>query len=43
MEKININSNFQKTLDNINIEGGHAELEDNDFLYIYGNAYEVIL
>ncbi len=34
---------YQKHGEYTNTEGGHAELEDQDCLYIYGNAYEVIL
>ncbi len=25
------------------IEGGHAEIEDDTFLFVYGNAYEIVL
>ena len=25
------------------VEGGHAEIEDDTILFIYGNAYEIVL
>lgn len=25
------------------VEGGHAEIEDDSILFIYGNAYEIVL
>ena len=25
------------------VEGGHAEIEDETTLFIYGNAYEIVL
>ena len=25
------------------MEGGHAEIESNNILYLYGNSYEIVL
>jgi hypothetical protein len=25
------------------VEGGHAEIEDDSILFIFGNAYEIVL
>ena len=25
------------------MEGGHAEIESNSILYLYGNSYEIVL
>ena len=35
---------FKKDImkDNL-VEGGHAEIEDDSLLFIYGNAYEIVL
>ena len=30
-------------LKNSLVEGGHAEIEDDTILFIYGNAYEIVL
>lgn len=30
-------------MQNILVEGGHAEIEDDTSLFIYGNAYEIVL
>ncbi len=34
---------LEKIKEILYIDAGHAELENNTILYIYGNAYEVVL
>jgi leucine-rich repeat-containing protein 49 len=33
----------KEILKNTCVEGGHAEIEDETILFIYGNAYEIVL
>jgi len=35
--------NKKDLLKNTVVEGGHAEIEDDSILFIYGNAYEIVL
>ncbi|KAL4463897.1 hypothetical protein ABPG74_005834 [Tetrahymena malaccensis] len=37
------NAKKKDYLQNILVEGGHAEIEDDTQLFIYGNAYEIVL
>lgn len=30
-------------MENQEVEGGHAEIEDDLILFIFGNAYEIVL
>ena len=30
-------------MNNTMVEGGHAEIEDDVILFIYGNAYDIVL
>lgn len=37
------NAKKKDYLTNVLVEGGHAEIEDDISLFIYGNAYEIVL
>ena len=34
---------LEKIKEILSIDAGHAELENNTILYVFGNAYEVVL
>lgn len=38
-----LNNIKEENLKNTYVEGGHAEIEDETVLSIYGNAYEIVL
>jgi leucine-rich repeat-containing protein 49 len=38
-----LQTNKKEILKGTVIEGGHAEIEDDSILFIFGNAYEIVL